>query len=84
MEQYHVYIIYSEKCNKYYVGHTGFLEQRLKEHNTGKGGDFSSSCLPWILVYHEQRASRSEAMKREKEIKSKKSRRYIEWLVKGG
>jgi putative endonuclease len=83
MDQYHVYILYSEKCDKYYVGHTEFLEQRVGEHNRGKGGDFSSSCMPWELVYHEKCPTRSAAMKREKEIKNKKSRKYIEWLVNG-
>jgi len=34
------------------------------------------------LVYFELLKSRSEALKREKEIKSKKSRKYIEGLIK--
>jgi putative endonuclease len=76
-----VYILYSEKCDKYYVGHTEFLEGRIEEHNMGKGGAFSSSCSPWNYVYHEEYLTRSEAMKREKEIKNKKSRKYIEWLI---
>jgi putative endonuclease len=76
-----VYILYSEKCDKYYVGHSEFLSGRIDEHNSGKGGRFSSACLPWILMYEEEFPTRSDAMKREKEIKNKKSRRYIEWLI---
>jgi len=67
--EFFVYILYSEKCDKYYVGHTEALDVRLKQHNGGTGGTFSSSCLPWKLVYSETYSSRSEAMKREKEIK---------------
>ncbi|HEY0741152.1 MAG TPA: GIY-YIG nuclease family protein [Chryseosolibacter sp.] len=78
---FYTYIIYSEKCDKYYVGHTDSISKRLEEHNIGKGGQFSSNCRPWNLVYSEQFSSRSDAMKREREIKSKKSRKYIEWLI---
>jgi putative endonuclease len=78
---YFVYIIYSSKCNKYYVGQTDSLERRIEEHNIGKGGTFSSNCIPWKLMYSEIFSTRSEAMKREKYIKAKKSRKYIEWLI---
>jgi putative endonuclease len=69
-----VYILYSEKFDKYYIGHTEFLSERCEEHNIGKGGSFSSSCMPWNFRYSEEYSTRSEAMKREREIKKKKSR----------
>ncbi len=78
---YYVYILYSQKCDKFYIGHTDSLERRIEEHNLGQGGQFSSSCNPWKLMYHETFSNRAEAMKREKEIKNKKSRKYIEWLI---
>ena len=78
---YFIYILYSEKCDKFYVGQTQDLDKRLIEHNSGKGGAFSSTCMPWVLKYSEEFANRSEAVKREKEIKNKKSRKYIEWLI---
>ena len=81
--EYFTYILYSEKCDKYYVGQTMNLVRRIDEHNIGKGGAFSSSCLPWKLVYQEFFSSRSDAIRREKEIKNKKSRVYIENLING-
>jgi putative endonuclease len=78
-----VYILYSHKCDRYYVGHTDDLDRRIAEHNSGIGGKYSSQCRPFIVVYTESFATRSEAMKREKEIKAKKSRRYIELLIAG-
>jgi len=30
------YILYSDKSDRYYVGSTGNLEDRLKRHNTGR------------------------------------------------
>lgn len=78
---YFVYILYSDKCNKYYIGQTESLTRRVDEHNQGKGGAFTSACIPWALVYHESFESRQEAIKREREIKGKKSRKYIEYLI---
>ncbi len=76
-----VYIIYSSKCDKYYIGQTDGLEKRLYEHNHHKGGKFSSTCLPWQLKYHETYDTRIESIRREKEIKDKKSRKYILALI---
>ncbi len=78
---YFVYILYSDKCNKYYIGQTESLTRRVEEHNQGKGGAFTSACIPLALVYHESFESRQEAVKREREIKGKKSRKYIEYLI---
>jgi len=43
----------------------------------------TKAYIPWELVYTELYSSRSLASNREKEIKNKKSRRYIEFLIKG-
>jgi putative endonuclease len=40
--------------------------------------------IPWKLVYHEVFQTKSEAMKRECEIKRKKSRKYLEKLIAEG
>jgi putative endonuclease len=57
--------MYSEKCDKFYVGQTEDLGKRLMEHNTGKGGHFSNSCMPWELKYSEEFPSRDGSIKRE-------------------
>jgi len=75
-----VYVIYSAKVNKYYVGACTNLERRLYEHNIGHS-TFTSTGIPWELKYTEQFNSLPEAKKREREIKNKKSRIYIEQLV---
>ena len=75
------YIIYSKSLNRYYVGSTHNLEQRVIEHNNSKGSMFTKRSRDWKLVYHESFKTSSEAQKREYEIKMKKSRTYIEWLI---
>jgi len=75
-----VYILYSKSADRYYVGQSENLEQRLQFHNSG--GVFSTKPYgSWELKYTENFRTRSEAMRREREIKKRKNRRYIENLI---
>ena len=75
-----LYILQSEFDKSYYVGHTDNIERRFKEHNNGKCR-YTGKKTPWILVYKEEYFTRSDAMKREYEIKKQKRRSYIERLI---
>ncbi|MBL0147140.1 MAG: GIY-YIG nuclease family protein [Chitinophagaceae bacterium] len=74
------YIIYSKDLNKYYVGYTENIEVRMKQHNTGIS-TFTAKATDWTLMFQEAFLTRQEAQHRESEIKKKKSRKYIEWLI---
>ena len=80
MNLFFVYIIYSSSLDKYYIGYTTDLTKRLNEHNTGVSV-YTSKASDWVLKYQDSFPERELAMKREKEIKSKKSRKYIDWLI---
>jgi putative endonuclease len=56
------------------------LVKRLCEHNNGIS-TFTSKASDWVLKYQQWFPERELAMKQEKEIKNKKSRKYIEWLI---
>jgi len=77
-----VYILYSKTSDKYYIGHTASMEDRLERHNQGRSIS-TKSGKPWMLVHTESFPSKSEAYQREMIIKSKKSRKYIESLFAG-
>jgi putative endonuclease len=77
------YVLYSEKLNKYYVGACTDLERRLYEHNIGHS-KFTSTGLPWQVVYTESFDTLVEAKSRELKIKKMKSRKYIESLIANG
>ena len=77
---FYLYIIYSDKNDKYYIGYTGNLETRIEKHNLGATRS-TRSGIPWKQVYYEEFDTKSEAIKRELEIKKKKSRKYIEELI---
>tara|TARA_R110000868_G_scaffold405568_1_gene685053 strand:+ start:86 stop:328 length:243 start_codon:yes stop_codon:yes gene_type:complete len=77
-----VYILYSEKIDRYYIGHTGNLQDRLNRHNLKRSK--STKCgAPWALVHTEQFTTKPEAYQREMQIKRMKSRKYIEQLIQG-
>jgi putative endonuclease len=77
---YSVYIIYSLKLDRYYVGYSENPQERLLQHNGGIS-DYTAKANDWQLKYTELFNSRKEAMDRESSIKKKKSRKYIEWLI---
>jgi putative endonuclease len=78
---YFVYILYSPKTKKYYIGSTDNLDSRLKHHNFGLTPSTKSGAPEWSIAYSQILDNRSKALKRELEIKRKKSRKYIEWLI---
>lgn len=78
---WHVYIL---QCSdgKLYTGSTIDVDRRVKEHNRKKGGGFTRGRLPVKLAYKEPCQNRSEAQKRENQIK-KWSRKKKLTLIKG-
>ena len=77
-----MYVLFSEKLNKYYIGACIDMERRLYEHNIGHS-KFTSLGVPWKLVYTEEFESLEAAKKRELQLKKMKSRKYIEELLSG-
>jgi putative endonuclease len=78
-----VYIIYSDKLDRFYVGFSANPELRLIKHNRDSKG-FTAKGRPWILVYSQPFSQKNEALKREKQIKSWKSRKKIIQLIQAG
>jgi len=78
---YIVYIIYSEKIDKYYIGFSSNVKERLCKHNRNSKG-YSSSGRPWILVYSESFDLKKDAMNREKQLKNWKYRERLLTLIR--
>jgi len=78
---YFVYILKSLKNGSYYTGSTQDLSSRLERHNQGRSKHTKKGML-WEVIYHEKFPDRSSALKREMEIKRRKSRKYIESLIR--
>jgi len=69
---FYVYILKSDKVNRYYTGHSADYTKRLSEHNRGKVKS-TKAYIPWKLVYLERFDTKSEAFNREQKIKKYKS-----------
>ena len=76
-----VYALYSPDHNKIYIGESDNLITRMKYHNHLAEKGYTKSYRPWILIYQEQCVNRSEARKREKQLKSGGGRRFIWGIV---
>jgi len=76
-----IYILKSQKLGKYYTGHTGNLAERLKAHNGGRVRS-TKNGIPWKIAYSESCETKSEAYKRELDIKSYKSGLKFKELLK--
>ena len=73
-----VYIIYSKKLDKYYIGETSDLEKRLEEHKINfYEKSYTSKAKDWILFFKIVCKTKTQAIKIEKHIKSMKSIFYI-------
>jgi putative endonuclease len=77
MDEFVVYILYSEKYNKYYTGYTSSIITRFKSHNELSNKGFTKRYRPWIVVYIEFFTTKKEAIIREKFLKSGTGREWI-------
>lgn len=67
-KQWHVYIL---RCNDntLYTGITDDVQQRVAAHNAGKGAKYTRGRGPTRVVYKESCENKSQALRRELEIK---------------
>ena len=78
---FYVYLLRSVE-GYHYTGHTPDLDRRLREHNAGTCRS-TKRGTDWRIVYKEEYASRSEAMRREKWLKTLEGRIWIRENVAG-
>ncbi|TPG38175.1 GIY-YIG nuclease family protein [Flavobacterium pectinovorum] len=81
MEEFVVYILFSEKFNKNYTGYTSNLIERFKSHNILEIKGYTLKFRPWKVIHVEFFNSKSEAMKREKYLKTGIGREFIKNLI---
>jgi putative endonuclease len=77
-----VYVLRSLKNKKRYIGSTDLApEERLKKHNYGSN-KFTKRNGPFVLIYKEKYADKTEARKRENFLKSGIGRKYLDGILK--
>ena len=80
-----VYVIQSKSTAKIYIGQTKDYKERLKRHNKelpyNPKGYTAKNKGPWNIVYKESFKIRSEAVTREKFLKSHAGRDYLKRIL---
>ena len=72
--------MYSEKFDKYYIGQTNDIANRLLLHNAGTE-KATQPYVPWQIIWHKEKSTGSEAMGLEKKLKNL-SRERIQQFIK--
>ena len=73
---YYVYLLRSEKDEKFYTGSTDDLKRRIVEHEAG----YVKSTVnrkPFKLIYYEACLNEADARRRERFLKSGAGKRYL-------
>ncbi len=79
--KFYVYILYSLKDNKFYIGYTNNLRQRLTQHAHGEV-DSTKNRLPIKLIHYEYFINENDAKAREKFLKSGYGRKQFKEILK--
>ncbi|MBI5475203.1 MAG: GIY-YIG nuclease family protein [Ignavibacteriales bacterium] len=74
---YYVYVLWSSKLQKRYVGYSNDINKRLEEHNKGKSR-YTKSGIPWVLAYFEEFLNKHEAIIRELFLKTGQGRKFLD------
>jgi putative endonuclease len=75
-----IYVLYSQKHAKHYVGYTTDLAERYLSHNHLSSKGWTVKYRPWEIIHVEEYATKEEAMKRERWLKSGVGRDFIKAL----
>ena len=79
---HYLYIIYSEKIDKHYIGETPDVENRLIQHNTHYfKTNFSKSANDWKLLLKYPCENRKESLFLERFLKRMKSRKFLQKVI---
>ena len=76
-EMHFVYVLYSGQHDAIYIGYSQNPQQRLLSHNHPDNKGWTSRHKPWELIHTEAFDLKSEALQREKELKSHQGRKFI-------
>ncbi len=72
VDMFYVYILKSEIRDRYYIGYTSDVAERVRKHNAGSTTS-TRPHKPWKVVYVEECADKKSAWLRERQIKQYKS-----------
>jgi len=81
MDFFYVYLLQSDIDQSWYIGYTNDLDKRISDHNKGKSY-YTKRKIPWNLIYYEVSLNKSDAIAREKYLKTGMGRRFLKNRLK--
>ncbi|ADY28635.1 GIY-YIG nuclease family protein [Cellulophaga lytica] len=83
MQQHFIYFLYSKSIDRFYIGETSNLKNRLILHQKQHyKGSFTKSAKDWEIVFSKKCDSKQDALFLEKFIKRMKSKKFILKVIK--
>lgn len=80
---YYVYILFSDKIRRYYIGYTENIDYRLQQHNEGRyQNSYTTLTKDWRKIFFIECETKKQAILIEKHVKNMKSKKYIDNLVR--
>ena len=79
---YYLYVIYSKSVNRYYVGESPNVENRLRMHQNHyfKNG-FTKAATDWEVLLSKECRTKDDAIYLEKFVKRMKSKTFIRKII---
>jgi len=77
-----VYVLFSQNHRQIYIGYTSDLHNRFLSHNELAIKGHTLKYRPWVIAYTEEFVTKTEAIKREKQLKTANGRKFIWDIIK--
>lgn len=81
MQFFFVYVLFSEKDKKLYIGFSSDVFRRLEQHNAGMNTS-TAPRRPLRLIYFEAHILASDALRRESYFKTSSGKRTLQIILK--
>ena len=80
MPNYFVYILFSEKDGKLYIGYTSNIQRRFKQHCDGLTTS-TRYRRPLKIIFYEAYLYKKDALRREKYFKTSVGKRALKFML---
>ncbi|RYZ94345.1 MAG: GIY-YIG nuclease family protein [Sphingobacteriaceae bacterium] len=77
-----VYVLYSASFDQIYIGYTADINNRFLSHNELATKGHTIKYRPWVIAYIEEFQTKTEAIIREKQLKSAQGRQFVRQIIK--
>ena len=74
---YYIYVLFSEKYQRYYSGSSADPQKRLLSHNDPRNKGWTNRFVPWKIIHIEEFNTKKEALLREKWFKTGVGREFV-------